>query len=197
MIFQILKRRKLTSFFLTPTVKVNLCVRSSFGGGVCLKFLAPLLPAALHKSVGLSVDCLIVWDAFKRFMNKSHLIDWSLCLCRGFIALEGKYLVLEPTPGRSDGTHRIYSAEHLHLSTGTCGHGFNISSSSAADGSSEGSSPFRSFSSRVRVTSDDESSSTVSAGRSNCALSRVLCGRCVVLWCWCPIQPNWAHFFIY
>ncbi|XP_075889613.1 disintegrin and metalloproteinase domain-containing protein 12 isoform X2 [Nelusetta ayraudi] len=77
--------------------------------------------------------------------------DVSLSTCagvKGFIALEGKYLVLEPTPGRSDGAHRVYSAEHLHFSTGTCGHGFNISSSPAADGSSEGSSPFRSFSSR-------------------------------------------------
>lgn len=87
-------------------------------------------------------------------------VDWSLLQCRGFIALEGEYFVLEPTPGRSDGTHRIYSAEHLHFSSGTCGHSFNISSSSAAEGTSEGSSPFRSFSSRVRVTSDDESFST-------------------------------------
>lgn len=175
MTLQILEQRKLTSIFSTPTVKVNLCVRSSSRGGVCLN-LPPLLPAVLHQSVG--------------FVNKSHSIDWSLCLCRGFIALEGKYLVLEPTPGRSDGTHRVYSAEHLHFSPGTCGHGFNISSSPSADGSSEGSGPFRSFSSRVRVTSDDESSSAVSAGRSNRALSRVLCGRCVALRCRCPIQTG-------
>lgn len=93
--------------------------------------------------------------------------------------LEDKYFVLEPTPDRSDGTHWIYSAEHLHFSSGTCGHGFNISSSSDADGTSEARSPFRSFSSRVRVTSNDESFSVSLAGP---AVPGV---KCLVASVWC------------
>lgn len=80
---------------------------------------------------------------------------------RGFIAIKGRYFVLEPTPGRSDGTHHVYSAEHLRFSSGTCGHNFNLSSSPAeTNGTLEDSNPFRSFSSRVRVTPHNQSSST-------------------------------------
>lgn len=117
---------------------------------------------------------LVVCEAVQHFLNKISLTDWlvdsawCLCLCRGLIVLEGKSLVLEPAPGRSDGTHRIYSAQHLSFSPGTCGHGFNISSFSAASGSVEGSGPFRSFSSRVRVPPDRESSSSLSALRWFC-----------------------------
>uniref|UniRef100_A0A8C2X6K0 ADAM metallopeptidase domain 12 n=1 Tax=Cyclopterus lumpus TaxID=8103 RepID=A0A8C2X6K0_CYCLU len=48
-------------------------------------------------------------------------------LCRGFITLEGKSYVLEPSADHSDGTHWIYTAEHLNFASGTCGHDFNIS----------------------------------------------------------------------
>lgn len=154
MILEIFKQRKLTLLFSMPTSQGQLQSKV-----VLLKVLPPLLPAAPDKSRGLTTDCL---RCFKHLIYKG-LVGWSHLLCRGFIVLEGKYFVLEPTPGRSDGTHRIYSAEHLHFSSGTCGHSFNISSSSAADGTSEGRNPFRSFSSRVRVTADDELFSTLLA----------------------------------
>ncbi|XP_034563027.1 disintegrin and metalloproteinase domain-containing protein 12-like isoform X2 [Notolabrus celidotus] len=57
--------------------------------------------------------------------------DVSLSTCRGvkgFISLEGKSYVLEPSADHSDGTHWIYSTEHLSITPGTCGHDFNISS---------------------------------------------------------------------
>lgn len=72
---------------------------------------------------------------------------WNSSPCRGFISLEGKSYVLEPSPDHSDGTHWIYTAEHLNFAPGTCGHDFNMSyPSEYAD-----SSPFRTFSSRVRI----------------------------------------------
>uniref|UniRef100_A0A8D0AKW8 ADAM metallopeptidase domain 12 n=1 Tax=Sander lucioperca TaxID=283035 RepID=A0A8D0AKW8_SANLU len=43
------------------------------------------------------------------------------------ITLEGKSYVLEPSADHSDGTHWIYTAEHLNFAPGTCGHEFNIS----------------------------------------------------------------------
>uniref|UniRef100_A0A8D0ANP3 ADAM metallopeptidase domain 12 n=1 Tax=Sander lucioperca TaxID=283035 RepID=A0A8D0ANP3_SANLU len=46
---------------------------------------------------------------------------------KGFITLEGKSYVLEPSADHSDGTHWIYTAEHLNFAPGTCGHEFNIS----------------------------------------------------------------------
>uniref|UniRef100_I3KGA8 ADAM metallopeptidase domain 12 n=1 Tax=Oreochromis niloticus TaxID=8128 RepID=I3KGA8_ORENI len=39
--------------------------------------------------------------------------------------------VLEPCADRSDGTHWIYTAEHLNFAPGTCGHDFNTTYSSA------------------------------------------------------------------
>ncbi|CAJ1080241.1 disintegrin and metalloproteinase domain-containing protein 12-like isoform X1 [Xyrichtys novacula] len=57
--------------------------------------------------------------------------DVSLSTCygvKGFISLESKSYVLEPSADHSDGTHWIYSAEHLNIRPGTCGHDFNISS---------------------------------------------------------------------
>uniref|UniRef100_A0A3Q3WK61 Uncharacterized protein n=1 Tax=Mola mola TaxID=94237 RepID=A0A3Q3WK61_MOLML len=73
--------------------------------------------------------------------------DVSLSTCagvKGFISLEDKSYVLEPSPVHSDGTHWIYTADHLSIAPGTCGHDFNISyPSEHAD-----SSPFRTFSSR-------------------------------------------------
>lgn len=70
----------------------------------------------------------------------------SSSLCRGFISLEGKSYVLEPSADHSDGTHWIYTAEHLNFSPGTCGHDFNISHPvEQTDGS-----PFKAFSTRVR-----------------------------------------------
>ncbi|KAG7462997.1 hypothetical protein MATL_G00190660 [Megalops atlanticus] len=56
--------------------------------------------------------------------------DVSLSTCaglRGFIALESKTFVLEPAFNPDNGTHLIYRGEGLHLSSGTCGHGHNIS----------------------------------------------------------------------
>uniref|UniRef100_A0A8C4GK85 ADAM metallopeptidase domain 12 n=1 Tax=Dicentrarchus labrax TaxID=13489 RepID=A0A8C4GK85_DICLA len=70
-----------------------------------------------------------------------------LPFCRGFISLEGKSYVLEPSADHSDGTHWIYTAEHLSFPPGTCGHDVNISYPiEYAD-----SSPFRTFSTRVRI----------------------------------------------
>ncbi|XP_026171154.1 disintegrin and metalloproteinase domain-containing protein 12 isoform X1 [Mastacembelus armatus] len=73
--------------------------------------------------------------------------DVSLSICagiKGFISLEGKSYVLEPSADHSDGTHWIYTAEHLNFAPGTCGHDFNISYPTGhAD-----SSLFRAFSTR-------------------------------------------------
>ncbi|KAF3704281.1 Disintegrin and metalloproteinase domain-containing protein 12 [Channa argus] len=73
--------------------------------------------------------------------------DVSLSICagiKGFIALDGKSYVLEPSADHSDGTHWIYAAEHLNLVSGTCGHEFNISyPTEHAD-----SNPFRAFGAR-------------------------------------------------
>uniref|UniRef100_A0A8C4E563 ADAM metallopeptidase domain 12 n=1 Tax=Dicentrarchus labrax TaxID=13489 RepID=A0A8C4E563_DICLA len=73
--------------------------------------------------------------------------DVSLSTCagvKGFISLEGKSYVLEPSADHSDGTHWIYTAEHLSFPPGTCGHDVNISYPiEYAD-----SSPFRTFSTR-------------------------------------------------
>lgn len=75
--------------------------------------------------------------------------QWPHCSpYRGFISLEDTSYVLEPTSDHADGAHWIYTAEHLRLATGTCGHDFNITSS-VEDAVS---SPFRTFSARVRVT---------------------------------------------
>ncbi|KAG7228054.1 hypothetical protein INR49_005676 [Caranx melampygus] len=79
---------------------------------------------------------------------KGHInSDVSLSTCagiKGFISLEGKSYVLEPSADHSDGTHWIYTAEHLNFSPGTCGHDFNISYPiEQTDGS-----PFRAFSTR-------------------------------------------------
>uniref|UniRef100_A0A8C5I995 Disintegrin and metalloproteinase domain-containing protein 12-like n=1 Tax=Gouania willdenowi TaxID=441366 RepID=A0A8C5I995_GOUWI len=68
------------------------------------------------------------------------------CSRLGFISLENRSYVLEPCPAHSNGTHWIYSAEHLNIAPGTCGHGFNVSSPTARADSS----PFRAFGSRVR-----------------------------------------------
>lgn len=71
----------------------------------------------------------------------------SSSLCRGFISVEGKSYVLEPSAHHSDGTHWIYAADLLNFAPGTCGHDFNMSHPNEhAD-----SSLFRTFSSRVRI----------------------------------------------
>lgn len=71
----------------------------------------------------------------------------SSSFCRGFISLGERSYVLEPCADRSDGTHWIYTAEHLNFAPGTCGHDFNTTYSSAhTDGS-----PFKAFSTRVRI----------------------------------------------
>ncbi|CAL8263374.1 unnamed protein product [Arctogadus glacialis] len=61
--------------------------------------------------------------------------DVSLSTCtgiRGLISLGEAAYVLEPSPDRSDGTHRVYRAEHLALSAGSCGHHLNLSGPTGA-----------------------------------------------------------------
>ncbi|XP_056907063.1 disintegrin and metalloproteinase domain-containing protein 12-like, partial [Takifugu flavidus] len=73
--------------------------------------------------------------------------DVSLSTCtgvKGYISLEDTSYVLEPSPEHTDGTHWIYTAEHLGLAAGTCGHHSNLSS----PGGAADSSPFRTFGSR-------------------------------------------------
>ncbi|XP_031671658.1 disintegrin and metalloproteinase domain-containing protein 12 [Oncorhynchus kisutch] len=56
--------------------------------------------------------------------------DVSLSTCSGlsgFISLENRSYVLEPSTDPSSGSHRIYRSEQLNLTPGSCGHGFNIS----------------------------------------------------------------------
>uniref|UniRef100_A0A674DND1 ADAM metallopeptidase domain 12 n=1 Tax=Salmo trutta TaxID=8032 RepID=A0A674DND1_SALTR len=64
---------------------------------------------------------------------------------RGFISLENKTFVLEPSLDQDNYTHIIYRGENLNLSSGTCGHGFNISSVTPDNHLR---SPFRTFSTR-------------------------------------------------
>lgn len=93
---------------------------------------------------------LLVLRFCKNKKNMVHHFVWFIIfssLCRGFISLEGKSYVLEPSADHSDGTHWIYTAEHLNFAPGTCGHDFNISHPiEYADES-----PFRAFSTRVRI----------------------------------------------
>ncbi|XP_028990260.1 disintegrin and metalloproteinase domain-containing protein 12-like [Betta splendens] len=73
--------------------------------------------------------------------------DVSLSICagiKGLVSLDGRAYVLEPSADHSDGTHWIYRAEHLALSAGTCGHGFNTSYATEHAQSV----PFRTFSAR-------------------------------------------------
>ncbi|CAL8282491.1 unnamed protein product [Merluccius merluccius] len=61
--------------------------------------------------------------------------DVSLSTCAGFrglIWLEDRAYVLEPSPDRSDGAHRVYRAEHLVLPAGSCGHHLNLSNPTGA-----------------------------------------------------------------
>ncbi|CAL8380035.1 unnamed protein product [Gadus morhua 'NCC'] len=61
--------------------------------------------------------------------------DVSLSTCtgiRGLISLGEAAYVLEPSPDRYDGTHRVYRAEHLALPAGSCGHHLNLSSPTGA-----------------------------------------------------------------
>ncbi|KAK0147895.1 Disintegrin and metalloproteinase domain-containing protein 12 [Merluccius polli] len=81
--------------------------------------------------------------------------DVSLSTCTGFrglIWLEDRAYVLEPSPDRSDGTHRVYRAEHLVLPAGSCGHHLNLSNPTGASPHSTSQtghdSHFRDFSSR-------------------------------------------------
>ncbi|XP_075999625.1 disintegrin and metalloproteinase domain-containing protein 12 [Genypterus blacodes] len=77
--------------------------------------------------------------------------DVSLSTCaglRGFISLEGRSYVLEPSADHTDGTHWIYTAEHLNLAPGTCGHDFNISHPVQHNVKNTSSSPFRTFGTR-------------------------------------------------
>ncbi|KAF7661478.1 hypothetical protein LDENG_00260940 [Lucifuga dentata] len=77
--------------------------------------------------------------------------DVGLSTCagiRGFIYLEGRSYVLEPSADHSDGTHWIYKAEHFNLPPGTCGHDVNISYPVKRNVNTTDSSPFRAFGTR-------------------------------------------------
>ncbi|KAK6293900.1 hypothetical protein J4Q44_G00000580 [Coregonus suidteri] len=79
----------------------------------------------------------------------------SLTTCsglRGFISLENRSYVLEPSTDPSSGSHRIYRSEHLNLTPGSCGHGFNISLApgDTQNTHNQSDSPFRAFSTRHR-----------------------------------------------
>ncbi|XP_055028007.2 disintegrin and metalloproteinase domain-containing protein 12 isoform X2 [Misgurnus anguillicaudatus] len=63
--------------------------------------------------------------------------DVSLSTCsgiRGFILLENTTLMVEPAFEPANDTHVIYEGQHLHLPSGTCGHGHNISTVSHTSG---------------------------------------------------------------
>uniref|UniRef100_A0AAY5KYS4 ADAM metallopeptidase domain 12 n=1 Tax=Esox lucius TaxID=8010 RepID=A0AAY5KYS4_ESOLU len=68
----------------------------------------------------------------------------------GFISLENESFILEPPADPSAGSlHRIYRAEQIKLTSGTCGHDFNISWP-PGDNHSQSDSPFRVFNTRHR-----------------------------------------------
>ncbi|XP_055758438.1 disintegrin and metalloproteinase domain-containing protein 12-like isoform X4 [Salvelinus fontinalis] len=74
--------------------------------------------------------------------------DVTLSTCsglRGFISLENKTFILEPSLYQDNNKHIIYRGENLNLSPGTCGHGFNMSS---VIPDNHLRSPFRTFSTR-------------------------------------------------
>nr|XP_015800337.2 disintegrin and metalloproteinase domain-containing protein 12 isoform X2 [Nothobranchius furzeri] len=74
--------------------------------------------------------------------------DVTLSACpdlRGFIALENKTFIIEPASGHDAGVHFIYRVEELRLTTGACGHGFNMSSVATENHIK---SPFQSFHTR-------------------------------------------------
>ncbi|XP_061120448.1 disintegrin and metalloproteinase domain-containing protein 12-like isoform X2 [Syngnathus typhle] len=74
--------------------------------------------------------------------------DVSLSTCnstlKGLISVDGRSYMVEPAAHGTHGTHWIYSTQHLHLTSGTCGHPSNGSEPLALpDGD-----PFKSFSTR-------------------------------------------------
>ncbi|XP_024280708.1 disintegrin and metalloproteinase domain-containing protein 12 isoform X1 [Oncorhynchus tshawytscha] len=74
--------------------------------------------------------------------------DVTLSTCsglRGFISLQNKTFILEPSLYQDNNKHIIYRGENLNLSPGTCGHGFNMSSVTPDNHLR---SPFRTFSTR-------------------------------------------------
>uniref|UniRef100_A0A8C7LJ53 ADAM metallopeptidase domain 12 n=1 Tax=Oncorhynchus kisutch TaxID=8019 RepID=A0A8C7LJ53_ONCKI len=74
-----------------------------------------------------------------------HCLPFS---SRGFISLQNKTFILEPSLYQDNNKHIIYRGENLNLSPGTCGHGFNMSSVTPDNHLR---SPFRTFSTRVRL----------------------------------------------
>ncbi|XP_052361711.1 zinc metalloproteinase/disintegrin-like, partial [Oncorhynchus keta] len=87
-------------------------------------------------------------------MVQGHIYsDVSLSTCSGlsgFISLENRSYVLEPSTDPSSGSHRIYRSEQLNLTPGSCGHGFNISlvHGDTQDSHNQSDSPFGAFSTR-------------------------------------------------
>ncbi|XP_062330583.1 disintegrin and metalloproteinase domain-containing protein 12 isoform X1 [Osmerus eperlanus] len=83
-------------------------------------------------------------------VERYALSDVSLSACaglRGFISAGNRSFVLEPSNDPASETHWIYRAEHLDISGGTCGHGFNMTLPEARNLSHT---PFRDFSTRHR-----------------------------------------------
>ncbi|KAM6956564.1 LOW QUALITY PROTEIN: disintegrin and metalloproteinase domain-containing protein 12-like [Aplochiton taeniatus] len=75
--------------------------------------------------------------------------DVTLSTCsglRGFIVLENKTFIIEPSMEPDNGTHIVYRVEDIDLTPGTCGHGFNMSSIAPDNQLRER--PFHSFSTR-------------------------------------------------
>ncbi|XP_053709098.1 disintegrin and metalloproteinase domain-containing protein 12 isoform X2 [Synchiropus splendidus] len=73
--------------------------------------------------------------------------DVSLSTCagiKGLVSLKNRSYILEPSTDHTDGTHWIYTTEHLNFTAGTCGHDFNISHPFEHLASS----PFRAFNTR-------------------------------------------------
>ncbi|XP_034050390.1 disintegrin and metalloproteinase domain-containing protein 12-like [Thalassophryne amazonica] len=77
--------------------------------------------------------------------------DVSLSTCagiKGFISLEGRSYMLEPSTDHSDGTHWIYTVDHLSFVPGTCGHNINFSYATERSTNEADTSAFRTFSAR-------------------------------------------------
>ncbi|KAK7918819.1 hypothetical protein WMY93_010103 [Mugilogobius chulae] len=94
--------------------------------------------------------------------------DVTLSTCDGLklVSFAERSFVLEPSSDHTDGTHWVYSARHLQLSSGTCGHeSFNHSSavstsytsfsSTLTDLDQEESNVFRAFSTRFQKQGKD------------------------------------------
>ncbi|XP_071247314.1 disintegrin and metalloproteinase domain-containing protein 12-like, partial [Salvelinus alpinus] len=106
--------------------------------------------SAVTGSHNLTVNC------YYHGQVQGHIYsDVSLSTCSGlsgFISLENRSYVLEPSTDPSGGSHRIYRSEQLDLTPGSCGHGFNVSlvRGDTQNTHNQSDSPFGAFSTRQR-----------------------------------------------